>query len=178
MSRIGKKPILIPESVDVKIEDGKVVVNGPKGELSVDVRPEVKVELKEDKIFVSTGKEQKNLWGLTRALIFNMVKGVTEGFEKKLELRGIGLKAELSGEELVLHVGFSHSIKLRVPKDIKVTIEKNIINISGANKGLVGQFAANIRGKKEPEPYKGKGIRYLGEYVPKKEGKKAATTSG
>lgn len=177
MSRIGKKPILIPENVDIKIDGQKVTVKGPNGELSIVVRPEVRLELKEQQISVSTAEENKNLWGLTRALIFNMVKGTTEGFEKKLELRGIGLKGELVGEELVLAVGFSHPVKLVIPKDLKLKIEKNIITVSGADKGSVGQFAANIKKVKKPEPYKGKGIRYLGEEIRKKEGKKAAGTT-
>lgn len=178
MSRVGKKPILIPENVEVQIEDQKVIVKGLKGELSMEIRPEVKIEFKEGKIFVSTEEENKNLWGLTRTLIFNMVKGVTEGFEKKLELQGIGFRVELLGEELLLYVGFSHPVKLKIPKDIKVTIDKNIISIFGVNKELVGQFAAVVRKVKVPEPYKGKGIRYLGEYVRKKVGKKVVTTAG
>lgn len=179
MSRIGKKPILIPDGVEVKIEGQKVTVKGSKGELSYEVRPEIKVEMKQGNIFTSIQKEKKEskaFWGLARALIFNMIQGVTVGYEKKLEIQGVGFKAAIEGEELVLNVGFSHSVKVKIPKEIAVSVEKNIIIVSGINKGLVGQLAANIRKVKPPEPYKGKGIRYVGEVVRKKLGKKAAVT--
>jgi len=213
MSRVGKKPILIPENVEVKIEGQKVTVKGLKGELTKEIRPEIKVEVKDNRIIVSpqipspalvykggakvekketssietpkqnkfaTGqaKKTKAFWGLSRALIFNMVKGVTEGYEKKLEIKGVGFRASLEGENLVLHVGFTHPIKIEAPEGIKFSIEKNIITVSGADIEKVSQIAAKIRKVKPPEPYKGKGIRYVGEIVRKKVGKKAITTTG
>ncbi|MCX6760902.1 MAG: 50S ribosomal protein L6 [Candidatus Nealsonbacteria bacterium] len=181
MSRIGKKLILIPASVEVKIEGKTVSVKGPKGEVFFKVSPEIEVEKKEDKLFVSIKMETKAikaLWGLNRVMIANMIKGVTDGFEKKLEIQGIGFKAALEGENLVLAVGFSHPVKMKIPQNIKVSVEKNIIIISGIDKELVGQFTANIRRIKPPEPYKGKGIRYVGEAVRRKVGKKVATATG
>lgn len=180
MSRIGKKPIEIPQGVEVKIEGQKVTVKGSKGELSFEVRPEIKVEVKEGKAFVSPQietKETNAFWGLTRALLQNMIKGVTEGYEKKLELEGVGYKVNLEGENLVLNVGFSHSVKIEAPQGIKFSVEKNTITVSGIDKGLVGQMAAKIRKVRPPEPYKGKGIRYAGEQIRRKVGKKAATTA-
>lgn len=178
MSRIGKKPIEIPKGVEVKIEDNVVIVKGPKGELQKKIRPEIKVEIKENEILVSPEKETKKtnaFWGLTRTLIFNMIKGVTEGYEKKLEIQGVGYKANLEGEDLVLQVGFSHPVKMDKVEGIKFEVEKNIITISGIDKELVGQIAAKIRKVRKPEPYKGKGIRYLGEEVRRKPGKKVVT---
>lgn len=176
MSRIGKKPIKIPEGVEVKIEGQKVVIKGPKGEISQEVRPEIKVSQREGEIFVSLKKETKEakaLWGLTRALLANMVQGVTEGFEKKLEIRGVGFRANLEGQDLALQLGFSHPVKIEKPEGITFSVEKNIIGISGIDKQLVGQVAAKIRSIRPPDLYKGKGVRYLGEVVRKKEGKKA-----
>ena len=175
MSRIGKKPIEIPQGVEVEIKDGKVTVKGPKGELEKEVQPEIKVEKKEGKIFISPQRDTKRtkaFWGLYRALIFNMVKGVTQGYEKKLQIEGIGYKANLEGENLVLHIGFSHPVEIKQPQGINFLIEKNIITISGINKELVGQTAAKIKKVRPPEPYKGKGIRYIGEVVRRKPGKK------
>jgi len=179
MSRVGKKPILIPERVEIKIERQKIIVKGPKGELSKEIRPEIKVETREGKIFVSPQKETKKtkaLWGLTRALLANMIKGVTEGFEKKLEIEGIGFRASVEGEDLVLYVGFTHPIRIKALEGIKFSVEKNIITVSGADLEKVSQIAAKIRKVKPPEPYKGKGIRYVGEVVRRKVGKKAVTT--
>ena len=182
MSRVGKKLILIPENVEVKVEKEKVSVKGPKGELTRQVRPEIKVEVEEKQIKVSPAKETKEtsaFWGLTQALISNMVEGVTKGFEKKLEIQGIGFRAELAGEGLVLYVGFSHPVQMKIPEGIKIVVEKNIVTVSGIDKELVGQVAANIRKVKKPEPYKGKGIRYLGEQVRRKVGKKVVgSTAG
>ena len=178
MSRIGKKPIEIPKGVEVKIEDNVVIVKGPKGELQKKIRPEIKVEIKENEILVSPEKETKKtnaFWGLTRTLISNIIKGVTEGYEKKLEIQGVGYKANLEGEDLVLQVGFSHSVKIDKVGGIKFEVEKNIIAISGIDKELVGQVAAKIRKVRPPEPYKGKGIRYVGEEVRRKAGKKVVT---
>jgi len=176
MSRVGKKPISIPEGVEVKIEIDKVIIKGPKGELQKEVRPEIKVEVKDEKIFITPKiktKKTKAVWGLTRTLLFNTIKGVTEGYEEKLEIEGLGFKAFLEGEDLFLHVGFTHPVKIKTSQGIKFSVEKNIITVSGIDKELITQTAANIRKVKPPEPYKGKGIRYLGEVIRKKVGKKA-----
>ncbi len=192
MSRVGKKPILIPEDVEVKIEGQKVIVKGSKGELQKEIRPEIKVEIKEGKIFLfpkieskpknitsyALDKKTKALWGTSRVLLANMIKGVKEGFEKKLEIEGLGYKATLDGQDLVLSVGFSHPIKIKSPPSIKFSVEKNIITVSGVDKELVGQIAAKIKKVRPPEPYKGKGIRYVGEFIRKKAGKKVVTTAG
>lgn len=180
MSRIGRKLILIPEGVDVKIDGQKVFVKGPKGEISREFRPELTISLEDNKIFVKIKeetKEIKSLWGFVRASIFNMIKGVKDGYEKKLEIEGVGFKANVEGDSLVLGVGFSHSVKIKIPEGIKFSVEKNVITISGVDKGLVGQTAAKIRQVKKPEPYKGKGIRYQGEQIRRKLGKKAVATT-
>ena len=180
MSRIGKKPILIPENVEIKIENQKVKILGPKGELEREIRPEIRVELKEGKIFVLPKietKKTKAFWGLTRTLLANAIEGVTCGFEKKLQIEGLGFRANLEEDNLVLKVGFTNPIKLKTPEGIRFSIEKNIITVSGIDKELVGKTAAKIRKVKPPEPYKGKGIRYLGEVVRKKVGKKVAATT-
>ena len=202
MSRVGKKTILIPENVEVKIEPTqvsskfgagevqKVIIKGPKGELSREIRPEIKVEVKGNKIFVLPqeetkpkqikgyvfGKKTKIFWGLTRTLLANMIKGVTEGYEKKLEIEGLGFKALVEGEDLKLFVGFSQPVKIKAPQDIKFSVEKNVITVSGIDNEKVGLVAATIRKVKPPEPYKGKGIRYQGEIVKRKVGKKVVTT--
>jgi len=178
MSRVGKKPIEIPKEVEVKITGQKIAVKGPKGELSYTVRPEIKVETKEGKILVTSSiEEARAFWGLTRALINNMVQGVVAGFEKKLEVVGVGNRVALEGQTLVLNVGFSHPVKVLAPQGITFLVEKNIIKVQGIDKGLVGQTAAQIRKVRPPEPYKGKGIRYFGEQIKLKEGKRAATTT-
>lgn len=181
MSRIGKKPIDIPTEVEVSIENNVVNVKGPKGELERIIRPEIKIEKKDNQIVVAPDKKTKRtnaLWGLSRTLIFNMIEGVTKGYEKKLEIQGVGYRANLEGEDLVLLIGFSHPVKIAKVAGIKLEVQKNIIVISGINKELVGQVAAKIRKVRPPEPYKGKGIRYVGEYVRRKAGKKAASTEG
>ncbi|MDI6602925.1 MAG: 50S ribosomal protein L6, partial [Patescibacteria group bacterium] len=176
---IGKKPILIPEGVEVKIEGQQVTIKGPKGELSKEIRPEIKVEVKENKIFtipqIET-KKTKAFWGLSRSLIWNMVKGVTEGFEKKLEIEGLGFKAQVVGNDLELFVGFTHLVKIKAPENIKFSVEKNIITVSGPDFEKVSQTAAKIRKAKPAEPYKGKGIKYLGEQIRRKAGKKVGAT--
>jgi len=180
MSRIGKKPIEIPKDVEIKIESQKVTVKGPQGELSQKIRPEIGALIKEGKIFIYPKKETKEtsaLWGSTRAVLANAIKGVTKGFEKKLEIRGVGYRANLEGEDLAFQLGFSHPIKVKKPEGIKFSVEKSIINISGIDKQLVGETAAKIRRIRPPDPYKGKGVRYLGEVVRKKEGKKAAAAT-
>lgn len=181
MSRVGKKPILIPEGVEVKIDGQRVIIKGSKGELQKEIWPEVKIEIKKNKIFVSPqieSKKTKSLWGLTRAILSNMVKGVTEGFEKKLEIEGLGFKAQVVGDILELFVGFSHSIKIKAPENVKFSVEKNIITVSGFDLEKVSQIAAKIKQVKPAEPYKGKGIKYLGEVIRRKAGKKVATVGG
>lgn len=180
MSRIGKKPIKMPEGVEVRIEGNKVTVKGPKGELTREVPEEILVELKEKEIVVSPKiklKDTSALWGLHRALLWNSIQGVTSGFEKKLEIIGVGYKASIEKDNILrVEVGYCHPIDMKVPEGISVSVEKNIITISGTEKQKVGEFAAKIRAIKKPEPYKGKGIRYLGEKVRRKEGKKAKGT--
>lgn len=180
MSRIGKKHILIPENTEVKVKGNTVTVKGPQGELFKEFRPEIIIEIKENKIFVSPrieNKQTRALWGLTRALVFNMVRGVSEGFEKKLEIEGLGFKAQVTGNDLELFIGFTHSVKIRAPENVKFTVEKNIITVSGPDLEKVSQTAAKIRKVKPAEPYKGKGIKYLGEVIRRKVGKKVVTTT-
>ena len=178
MSRIGKKPIEIPAGVEVKIAGQQISVKGPKGELSIKVRPEIKVEMKDGKVLVSAQDDlAKAYWGLTRALLANMIQGVVKNFEKKLEIVGVGNRVVMEGENLVLSVGFSHPVKVPAPQGIVFSVDKNIITVQGPDIGLVGQTAANIRKVRPPEPYKGKGIRYFGEQIKLKEGKRAATTT-
>ena len=180
MSRIGKKAILIPSGVNISFDGKTILVKGPLGELSLDIRPEIMPHITDKEVNIVPKIQNKltnSLWGLYRALIFNMVKGVTDGFEKKLELKGIGYKAELKDDKLILFLGFSHPIEFAVPSDIKIKIDKNIISLSGIDKVKIGQTAARIRSFRPPEPYKGKGIRYVGEVVRRKIGKRAATTS-
>lgn len=179
MSRIGKKPIPIPDDVEVKIEGQTIRVKGPKGEISQEIRPEIKVEIKGNQIILSpqiSSKKTKAFWGTSRVLISNMISGVKEGYERKLEIIGIGYKASLEGEDLILQMGFTHPVRIKAPEGIKFKIEKNIITVSGIDKRLVAQTAANIRKVKPPEPYKGKGIKYFGEYIRRKVGKKAVAT--
>ncbi|OGY46957.1 MAG: 50S ribosomal protein L6 [Candidatus Buchananbacteria bacterium RIFCSPHIGHO2_02_FULL_45_11b] len=178
MSRIGKQPINIPAGVEVKIDGGLISVKGPKGELSEKLHPLVNVEKKEGQLLVAVSnpedKKQRSLWGLFQRLISNLVIGVTKGFSKQLEVNGIGYKAAVSGGNLVLHLGYSHPVEFKIPKDLEIKVEKNIITIAGAGKQLVGQAAAQIRALRKPEPYKGKGIKYAGEVIRRKAGKTAA----
>jgi len=179
MSRVGKNPIPIPSKVKVEIDQNEITVSGPKGELKREIHPSLKVETSKDEIVVfrsSDSKFHKSLHGLTRALIANMVDGVSTGYRKALEIQGIGYKAELRGKKLNLSLGFSHPILFSPPEGIKIDVEgSNKIMISGIDKELVGAVAAKIRSFRPPEPYKGKGIRYEGEFVRKKAGKAAAT---
>jgi len=178
MSRIGKKPILIPEGIEIKIEKNEIKVKGPKGVLEVSFSPLISVQKKDKEIIVSAEKKSAGaLWGLTRASIQNMIEGVAKGFEKQLEIQGVGYKCAVQGKKLILNIGFSHPVELEVPQDLDVATEKNIITVKGIDKQKVGQFAAKIREKRPPEPYKGKGIRYVGEKVKIKEGKKAVTAT-
>ncbi len=176
MSRIGKKPIQMPQGVTAEMQNRIVSIKGPKGELKREIRPEIDVEIKDDEITVSPCKETKKskaYWGLTRALINNMVSGVSEGFEKKIQIEGVGYKAVMEGETLILSLGFSHPVKVDQPEGVTFSIEKNIITFSGIDKEKVTQTAAKVRKIRPPEPYKGKGIRYVGEIVKRKVGKKA-----
>lgn len=176
MSKIGKQPIAIPEGVTVSIDGDLVVVKGPKGELKRQLTREIKVEVKEKEVLVNIAKQTKRsaaLWGLSRMLVFNMIEGVKNGFEKKLEIEGVGYKVALKGNDLVLNLGFSHPVEFKAVPGAVFKVEKNIISISGIDKEIVGQTAANIRKIRKPEPYKGKGIHYLGELIRRKVGKKA-----
>ena len=179
MSRIGRKPAHIPKGVKVEIKNGNVKVAGPKGELSVTIHPDVTVEVKGEDVLVSRHsdiKEHRALHGLFRALIANMMTGVTTGFTRKLELVGVGYRAELKGKVLQLALGYSHPIVYRAPDSIKIEVPTQTnITISGIDKQLVGLVAAKIRSLRPPEPYKGKGIKYEGEYIRRKAGKTAAT---
>ena len=181
MSRIGRQPIIIPNGVEVKIEAGKVLVKGPQGEISQDIHPSVKVERKESELIISVKnpelKSQKSLWGLFRRLIANMITGVTEKFSKQLEVNGVGYKAAVQGDTLILQLGYSHPVNYKISKGIEIKVEKNVITVSGADKQLVGQTAAEIRSLRKPEPYKGKGIKYVGEVIRRKTGKAAAKES-
>jgi len=180
MSRIGKKPIPIPQGVELKIEEGIVTAKGPKGELrkKVPFGIEVKIRPNKEAIVSLKRSKEKALWGTWRSLIANMIEGVSKGFEKKLEIQGVGYKARVESEDLVLDVGFSHQVKIKKREGISYSVEKNIITVSGIDKEKVGQTAAEIRKVRPPEPYKGKGIRYKGEYIRRKVGKKAATGPG
>ena len=178
MSRKGKYPIPLPKGVEVKHSEGKVNVKGPKGTLSQYVVPEIKLELSDSEVLVtwdSQGRERSNFHGLYRSLIENMIKGASEGFNKKLELIGVGYRANVQGRSLNLQLGFSHPTVMEIPEGLEVSVEKNTkVTISGLDKQRVGQFAARIRSKRPPEPYKGKGVRYEGEHVRRKAGKAAA----
>jgi len=177
MSRIGRKKIKVPDSVKIKLEKGNIEIKGPKGELKLDIHKNIKVSQEDEYIMVEPKNIEKPgskaLWGTVRMLINNMIKGVTDGYEKKLELQGTGYKVAVSGKKLTMELGFSHAVEIEAPEGIEFLVEKNIITVSGIDKQLVGEMAAQIRSKKKPEPYKGKGIRYVGEYVRRKTGKKA-----
>jgi large subunit ribosomal protein L6 len=176
MSRVGKKPIEIPSGVEAKIETGKVTVKGPLGEISQDVNPKLTIKKESNTLLVERPSNQKlyrELHGLTRNLIANMVTGVSKGYEKTLEITGVGFKAAAHGSNLMLNLGFSHPIVFPLPKGIKATVDakQTQITLKGIDKQLIGQIAANLRSLKKPEPYKGKGIKYSGEVINRKEGK-------
>lgn len=181
MSRIGKKPITIPEGVQVKIQNNSFFCKGPKGDLSLSISPKLKIIKKDNQIVIERISDKAVLpfWGTVRVLIQNALLGVKEGYQKQLEIIGVGFRAQVSGKKLVLNVGFSHPLEIQAPKNIDFKVQKNIIIVSGIDKQAVGEMAAKIRALKVPEPYKGKGIRFVGEHVRKKAGKKAvATTAG
>jgi len=176
MSRIGKMPVIIPSGVEVKVDEKNIVsVKGPKGSLSERIDPKIKVEVKGGETIVTRpddSKDNRSLHGLSRTLIHNMIIGVTNGYEKKLEINGVGYKADKQGKKLVLSLGYSHPVELIDPDGITTeTPSATEINIKGINKADVGNYAAIIRGWKPPEPYKGKGIKYVDEHIRRKEGK-------
>ena len=174
MSRIGRMPIVVPAGVDVKIDGQHVTVKGGKAELSLDVHPDITVKLEDGHITVTRPSDDKNhraLHGLTRALIQNMVTGVHEGFTKTLEINGVGYRASKAGKKLTLNLGYSHPVEMEDPEGIESTVDGNKIIIKGIDKEKVGQYAANIRDKRRPEPYKGKGIKYADEVIRRKVGK-------
>ena len=175
MSRIGRKPIVIPAGVEVKIDGQNVTVKGPKGTLDSTIHPLMTAKVENGEVVVTRPndeKEARSLHGLTRTLINNMVEGVTNGYQKQLEIQGVGYRASKQGKTLVMNLGFSHPVEIPEVDGITIDVpDANHININGIDKQRVGQFAAEVREKRPPEPYKGKGIRYVGEYVIHKEGK-------
>jgi len=174
MSRIGKQPITIPAGVTITVDEQAIVVKGPKGELSQFMMPGINVSIEGDTATVtrdSDEKEHRSKHGLMRTLVNNMIVGVTQGFEKKLEITGVGFRVALAGTSLKMNLGFSHDVIYNLPEAIQAKVEQNTITISGISKQLVGQVAAEIRALKKPEPYKGKGIQYVGERVLRKSGK-------
>jgi large subunit ribosomal protein L6 len=179
MSRYAKQPIIIPDKIEVEVSAiGEVAVKGPLGEVSRTFRPEIAIEKTDDNTLVvkklSDNKFTRALWGTYAAHLRNMIKGVAELFVKKLIVEGVGFRVEEAGDALTLHLGFSHPVKVSIPKELNVSVEKNVITVSGVDKEKVGLFAARVRAVKKPEPYKGKGIRYEGEVVRRKQGKKSA----
>jgi large subunit ribosomal protein L6 len=176
MSRLGKKGITVPQNTEVLIEKGLITVKGAKGELSKAYNSNVKIEVSDGEVVLTPQRQDKltrALWGTYASHISNMVKGDNEEYEKKLIIEGVGFKAEINGKNLILHVGFSHPVEMEIPEGLEVSVEKDTITTRGIDKEAVGQFAADIRSQKKPEPYKGKGIRYDGEVIRRKEGKKA-----
>lgn len=177
MSRVGKNPVVIPSGVTADVKNQDVKIKGPKGELALVIHPKVDVKMDGGNIVVAPREEKdreaRALWATMQRRLTNMVVGVTNGFSKSLEIQGVGYRCALQGKELVLQLGFSHEVRYQVPAGITITVDKQTsIKVEGINKEVVGQVAAEIRGYRPPEPYKGKGIRYVGEYVLQKEGKK------
>ena len=179
MSRLGKKPISIPSGVQIKEEQHIIEVQGPKGKLTLSLSYDLDMEIKDNQVLIKKiGKTKKAsaMWGTTVRLIENMIKGVTEGFEKKLELNGVGYRMALKGNKLDLALGFSHPVEVEIPEGLQAQVEGNTLTISGMDKQQVGLFAAKIRALKPVEPYKGKGFKYDDEIVRRKEGKKAVAS--
>jgi large subunit ribosomal protein L6 len=178
MSRIGKAPVPIPQGVTVDVKAGQVQVKGPKGTLSERIPDAIAATVEDGQVVLrrpDDRKQSRALHGLARALVANMVQGVTEEFARQLEIQGVGYRAEAKGKSLVLNVGYSHPVEISVPEGLKVSVDRNVvIKIEGASRQRVGQFAADVRSVRPPEPYKGKGIRYLGEQVRRKVGKAGA----
>lgn len=179
MSRVGKQPVTIPDGITVTVQGDQCAVKGPKGSLSLAIHAHVTLSVEGSTASVKVSdpddKRDRALWGLYRVLLSNMIEGVQKGFTKQLEIRGVGFRAANEGKDLVLNLGFSHPIKFVLPEGITATVEKNIITVAGIDKQLVGETAAKIRKHRPPEPYKGKGIRYVGEYVRQKAGKVVKT---
>jgi len=181
MSKLGRKPIQIPENVKVEYNDSIFKATGPKGTLEFPIKDKVNVKFDDNQIKLSIekfDKISKSYYGLTRAQIANMMKGITDGFSINLELIGVGFRAEIKGNKIILNIGFSHPVEIEIPDGLDVNIEKNKIMISGINKQMVGQLAAKIRANKKPEPYKGKGIKYENEIIRRKAGKVVAKAEG
>jgi len=181
MSRIGKKIHLIPAGVTVEVAGAELVVKGPKGELRINLHPRVVAAVENGKLVFTvanaTLKNDRALWGTFSSIAGNMLKGVTEGYKKQLEINGVGFKANMKGETLVLDVGYSHQVEYKAPKGVKISVEKNAITVEGNDKQVVGETAAQIRSIRKPEPYKGKGIKYIDEVLRHKAGKTAAKTA-
>ena len=181
MSRVGKKILQIPSGVDIKVDGATVKVKGQKGELALALHPHVKVSIADKQLSVDVADHEyvkdRALWGLFRRLIENMVTGVTKGFEKKLEINGVGFKAAVAGKILKLSVGFSHDVEFKIPTGVSVTVDKNVITVAGIDRQAVGETAASIRSIKKPEPYQGKGIKYVEEVIRRKAGKAAKAGS-
>lgn len=176
MSRIGSQKILIPDGVEASFQEGVLTVKGPKGELKRSMRDEITLTIKDKEITVEKKANTRlanGLWGTYASHTKNMITGVTEGYRKELEVRGIGYRTEMKGTQLVLHVGFSHPVVFDVPEGLQVSVQDVTITIEGFDKEKVGQFAAQVRRVKKPDPYKDKGVRYVGEVVRRKQGKKA-----
>ncbi|HEV2339565.1 MAG TPA: 50S ribosomal protein L6 [Patescibacteria group bacterium] len=179
MSKIGKIPVVIPQGVTAILADQIMRVSGPKGQLQFAIPKGITAKVADNLISISqevkTQEETKALYGLSRALLANMVKGVATGFEKRLELSGVGYRANANGQELTLSVGYSHPVKIQAPAGITFAVSENVIVVSGIDKALVGDVAAKVRAVRKPEPYKGKGIKYVGEHIRRKAGKAAKT---
>ncbi len=181
MSKIGKLPIKVPAQVTITVADGEIKVKGPKGELVVSLPSCITLKQEGDELHVERANEEKPtraLHGLIRSLVNNAVEGVTNGFTKTLEINGVGYRAELKGNVIVLHIGLSHPVEIPVLEGVEIKLEKNQVIITGIDKQRVGEMAAVIRSHKKPEPYKGKGIKYIDEVIRRKAGKTAATGSG
>jgi large subunit ribosomal protein L6 len=177
MSRIGKMPVGVPDKVEVKVNGAHVAVKGPNGQLEYTFNDDVKIELKDKEVLVTPVDESKrarSMWGTARTLVNNMVTGVSTGFTKSLEFNGVGYKAAVSGNTLTLNLGYSHPIEYTLPEGVSAKVTKNAIDISGANKELVGFVAAKVRSFRPPEPYKGKGVKYADEHIVRKAGKTGA----
>lgn len=177
MSRIGKKPIILPKSVELKVEGGFISTKGPRGELKKALDPQVEIIVEDGKVWVKLKKERHDLsaiWGLYRSIVSNMIKGAESGFERVLTFQGVGFKVAVVGNNLEMNLGFSHPVKYEAPAGISFKVEKNKIVVMGIDRELVGHVAAGIRSLRKPEPYQGSGIKYLEEVIIKKAGKKAA----
>ncbi len=176
MSRVGKKPIEISDKIKITYSDRILTVQGDKGTLTRTIHPDVNLNIEDNSLTVTIenmDKKTRSLWGMTRALVANMVTGVSQGFDRALEINGIGYRAELKGKNILFNLGYSHPIDFPLPEGISATIEKNIIKLSGIDKDLLGYTASTIRSLRPPEPYKGKGVKYVEEYIQRKAGKTA-----